>query len=123
MRAWNARNRFDGRYPLAWLHSIARNTSLDILRRKKPLEDDPLVWLELPAKSVEEGSELEARRLLETFDIEDAAILRLRHAEGWRIHEIAEYFETSQRTVRRRLERIERRARALLGLEKVSHVS
>ena len=30
-------------------------------------------------------------------------MLRLRHAEDWRIHEIAEHFDTSQRTVRRRL--------------------
>ncbi|HCH66726.1 MAG TPA: hypothetical protein DFR83_28240, partial [Deltaproteobacteria bacterium] len=37
-----------------------------------------------------------------------------RHAEDWRIHEIAEHFDTSQRTVRRRLAAAESRARTLL---------
>jgi DNA-directed RNA polymerase specialized sigma24 family protein len=47
---------------------------------------------------------------------EDAATLRLRHAEGWRIHEIAEHLGMSQRSLRRRLARLEARAQALLGV-------
>lgn len=116
LRAWRARRRFDGRYPLAWLQTIARNTSLDVLRRRKPWQDDPMVWLTQAApKDADEGTRLDVRRLLDNFQPEDAAVLRLRLGEGWRIHEIAEHFGTSQRTVRRRLERLEKRARALLG--------
>ena len=120
LRAWRARHRFDGRYPLAWLHTIARNTSLDIIRRKRPWKDDPQTWLEnAPAPRSSTSSTVDVRGLLSNFDAEDAAMLRLRHAEDWRIHEIAEHFETSQRTIRRRLKRLEDRARALLsrGLE------
>lgn len=125
LRAWNARDRFDGRHPLAWLQTIARNTSLDLVRRRRPWKDDPHVWLSLAApETSSEGARLEAVRLLDSFGAEDASLLRLRFAENWRIHEIASHLDTSQRTIRRRLERLEARARALLGLDKgVSHVS
>lgn len=116
LRAWRARHRFDGRHPLAWLMTIARNTSLDILRRRRPWRDDPLVWLKIPApEKASAGAAVDVHRLLDEIDAEDAAMLRLRHAEDWRIHEIAEHFDTSQRTVRRRLAAAESRARTLLN--------
>ncbi|MBO83757.1 MAG: hypothetical protein CL927_00235 [Deltaproteobacteria bacterium] len=115
LRAWRARDRFDGRHPLAWLMTIARNTSLDIIRRRRPWRDDPLVWLKIPApEKASAGAAVDVNRMLEDIDAEDAAMLRLRHAEDWRIHEIAEHFDTSQRTVRRRLAAAESRARTLL---------
>lgn len=116
LRAWRARHRFDGRHPLAWLMTIARNTSLDILRRRRPWRDDPLVWLKIPApEKASAGAAVDVHRVLDEIDAEDAAMLRLRHAEDWRIHEIAEHFDTSQRTVRRRLAAAESRARTLLN--------
>ncbi|MFT5683174.1 MAG: RNA polymerase sigma-70 factor (ECF subfamily) [Myxococcota bacterium] len=118
LRAWKARRRFDGRYPLAWLQTIARNTSLDILRKRRPWQDDPLTWLSLPApERGSAGSQLDVRRLLDRFGAQDAALLRLRLGEGWRIREIAEHFDTSQRSIRRDLTRLEARARALLGTD------
>ncbi|MEN0062979.1 MAG: sigma-70 family RNA polymerase sigma factor [Myxococcota bacterium] len=122
LRAWRARRRFDGRHPLAWLQTIARNTCVDLLRRRRPWVDEPRAWLDLPDAPVSMGARLDSAKLLSGFNPEDAAILRLRHAEGWRIHEIAEHFDTSSRTLRRRLERIERRARAILGISETSHV-
>lgn len=114
LRAWRHRRSFDGRHPLAWLQTIARNTSLDTLRKRRPWESDPAIWLKLSAPDVGEmGATMDASRLLQSMGAEDAAILRLRHAQGWRIHEIAEHFDISARTVRRRLERLESRARAL----------
>ena len=116
LRAWRAKDRFDGRHPLAWLMTIARNTSLDILRRRRPWRDDPLVWLKIPApEKASAGAAVDVHRILEDIDTEDAAVLRLRHAEDWRIHEIAEHFDTSQRTVRRRLASAEARARSLMA--------
>lgn len=114
VRAWRARRRFDGRHPLAWLQTIARNTSLDLLRRRRPWVDDPRAWLDLAAPVRPLSDAVDSKRLLAEFNVEDAAVLRLRHAEGWTLAEIADHFETSQRTLRRRLERLERRARALL---------
>ncbi|MGC6492585.1 MAG: RNA polymerase sigma factor [Myxococcota bacterium] len=122
VKAWRFRERFDGRKPLAWLQTIARNACLDLLRRRRPWRDDPAVWLKLAAP--EKGSAVDrvtATRLLDQFGSEDAALLRLRYAEEWRIAEIADHFDTSQRTIRRRLERLERRAAALLGLGLEGH--
>ena len=65
-------------------------------------------------------AQVDAVRLLDGFKPEDAAMLRLRYAEDWRIHEIAGLFGASQRSVRRRLERIERRARAVVRLKEVA---
>ena len=118
VKAWRKRASFDGRHPLAWLMTIARTPSLDVLRRRRPWQHDPHLWLEQPAPSQNRDATVDATRLLDEFGAEDAALLRLRYAEGWRIHEIAEHFDTSQRTVRRKLERLEHRARAIL---KVSH--
>lgn len=117
-RAWRARHRFDGKHPLAWLMTIARNTSLDILRKRRPWRDDPLVWLKIPApERSSDGARLDAEKLMAEVGEEGAAMLRLRHAEDWRIHEIAEHFDTSQRTVRRRIADAEAAARRLLHAE------
>ncbi len=121
LKAWNARERFDGRYPLAWLQVIGRNTSLQVLRRRRPWADSPEAWLQAPdPRGAPAPTQVDAVRLLDGFKPEDAAILRLRYAEDWRIHEIAEHLGTSQRSVRRRLARIERRARAVVRLKEVA---
>ncbi|MCB9693327.1 MAG: sigma-70 family RNA polymerase sigma factor [Alphaproteobacteria bacterium] len=122
LAAWRARDRFDGRHPLAWLQTIARNASLDILRRRRPWVDDADVWLRLPAPTPASGSErADVGRLLADLSAEDAALLRMRYVEGWRIAELAEHFDTSERTLRRTLERLEGRARAILRTDEVDH--
>ena len=125
IRAWRARQRFDGRHPLAWLQTIGRNASLDILRKRRPWKQDPSLWLNpRDPRNRDPASRADARRLLDGFKPDDAALLRLRHAQEWRIHEIAEHFDTSPRTIRRRLKRLERRAKAMLGVEEgTSHAS
>ena len=121
LRAWRAQARFDGRHPLAWLQVIGRNTSLELLRKRRPWVDDPVVWLTKADPSAPDASmRAEAARLLDSFSPEYAAMLRLRYAEEWRIHEIAEHLGSSQRTVRRRLERLEARARALFRVPEVA---
>lgn len=123
LSAWRARDRFDGAHPLAWLQTIARNACLDMLRRRRPWIDEPEVWLRLPAPTPSSGSERkDVGRLLDDLTPEDAALLRLRYVEEWRIHELAEHFDTSERTLRRTLERLEVRARAILRTAEVSDV-
>jgi len=47
LRAYKAIDRFDGRYPRAWLMTIMRNANINRARRKKPeLLDDPDMTLE-----------------------------------------------------------------------------
>ncbi len=121
LSAWKARRRFDGRYPLAWLQTIGRNAALQVLRKRRPWASDPYLWLDAPDDGVPDPqAAMDAVRLLDNFRVDDAALLRLRHAEGWRIAEIAEHFETSERTVRRRLDRLEARARVLLRTQEVA---
>ncbi len=121
LRAWKARRRFDGRYPLAWLQTIGRNAALDVVRRRKPWRDEPHAWLELPDPgTADPQSRVDAGRLLSSLKTDDAVLLRLRHGEEWRIHEIAEHFGSSQRTIRRRLARLEARAKALLRTKEVA---
>ncbi len=115
LSAWRARKRFDGRHPLAWLQTIGRNAALQVLRKRRPWVDDPFAWIKAPDPATRQPQHtLDAVRLLDSVRPEDAAYLRLRYAEGWRIGEIAEHFETSQRSVRRKLERLEHRARILV---------
>ncbi len=117
LRAWRARRQFDGRHPLAWLMIVARHASLDILRKRRPWRDDPVVWLRIAApERTSPGAAVDVTRMLDEIDPEEAVMLRLRHAEDWRIHEIAEHFDTSQRTIRRRLATAEARARTLMSV-------
>ena len=47
LRAFRAIDRFDGRYPRAWLLTILRNTNINRGRKKKPdLLDDPVATFE-----------------------------------------------------------------------------
>jgi RNA polymerase sigma-70 factor (ECF subfamily) len=117
LRAWRAQGRFDGRHPLAWLQTIARNTCVDILRRRRPWVDDPEAWLRLPGSGQEGPARAEVTGLLGRLSPEEAMMLRLRYVEEWRIHELAEHFDTSERSVRRTLEGIELQLRARLGPE------
>ena len=55
LQGLKARRRFDGRYLLAWLQTIARNTALDLLRRRKLLADDPEAWLAAGPETGEKG--------------------------------------------------------------------
>ena len=124
LRAWKARARFDGKHPLAWLHTIARNTCVDLIRRRKPWVDEPEVWMRLPAPTPASGSaRADIAKLLAELKPEDVVLLRLRYVETWRIHELAEHFETSQRSLRRRLERIEARAGAILRTQELGELS
>jgi len=123
VRAWKNRKRFDGRQPLAWLQTIARNTSIDLLRKRRPWDDDPVVWLKIPAKTVSPEDRADVEGLFRELKAEDVAMLRLRYVEEWRVREIAEHLNTSARTVRRRLEEVEARARVLLRVAEVHHVA
>jgi len=116
LSAWKARHRFDGRHPLAWLQTIARNASLDVLRKRRPWTNDPARWLQVSDGSVPSSASVDVAKALSQMKPPDAAMLRLRHAEGWRIHEIAEHLGLSERTLRRRLARVQARAKALLGV-------
>ena len=120
LRAWKARDAFKGGSALGWLQTIAHNACIDRIRRRKHSE---VTWAfigELSATLVPTEARLDAKRVLAQFEVEDAIILRLRHVEGWDLQDIAEQFSISRRTLVRRIEALEKRARARARRSEVS---
>lgn len=117
LRAWRFRARFDGRHPLGWLQRIASRASIDLLRRRRRHEHPWAFVDDLVGTFQSPHERIEANALLRHFRPEDAVILRLRYVEDWDLDDIADHLDTSRRSISRRLERLERRARAIVGVE------
>jgi RNA polymerase sigma-70 factor (ECF subfamily) len=76
VRAYRAIDRFDGRYPRAWLLTILRNTHINRNRRRRPeLLRDPDIQLETAEQSPEDAERNRPDRFIDfEFDaaVEDA---------------------------------------------------
>lgn len=75
LRAFRSIERFDGRYPRAWLLTILRNTNINRHRRKRPeLLDDPDRTMATEADTSTTGESPEGLVVGATFDavVEDA---------------------------------------------------
>jgi len=118
-KVWCARERLDPqRSPLAYLYTAARNASIDQLRKRKPWKDDPLAWLNhADPSTVDPAVSGTVAQLLDRISPRDAALLRLRHVEELTIDELAQAMGISARSVRRRLDRLMKRTRAILAVE------
>ena len=118
-RVWCHRDRLDrDRSPLAYLYTVARNESINQLRKRKPWRTDALVWLNIAdPDTVDPTSVRTVSQLLDQISPKDAALLRLRHVEEHTVEELAMMLGTSSRTVRRKLERLMQRTRAILAVE------
>lgn len=69
IRAYKAIDRFDGRYPRAWLLTIMRNAQMNRVRRKRPeLMRDPDLTMQRVADTSEEGRNVEDQVLEGVFD-------------------------------------------------------
>jgi RNA polymerase sigma-70 factor (ECF subfamily) len=113
----------------AWLYRIARNKSLDQLRRQKarpqPVETETeeaevALWAQLPAEeaevelSVEHGQAYQSvRQALQQIPSEQRNYLELAYFEGMSQRQIAEYTKTPLGTVKTRLR---------MGLEKLERL-
>ncbi len=74
LRAFRAIERFDGRYPRAWLLTIMRNAHLNQVRKKRPdlLRDPDRGLDELPESPVQPSSESEVTDRLFDATVEEA---------------------------------------------------
>ena len=71
LRAYRAMDRFDGRYPRAWLLTILRNAQINRVRRKRPeLMRDPDATMATAADETTEGTAPEEILVDQTFDAE-----------------------------------------------------
>lgn len=69
LRAYRSIERFDGRYPRAWLLTIMRNAQINRVRRKRPsLMRDPETTLAVVANTDSDGRTPETVVVEQTFD-------------------------------------------------------
>jgi RNA polymerase sigma-70 factor, ECF subfamily len=69
LRAYRAIDKFDGRYPRAWLFTIMRNAQINRVRRKRPeLMRDPDTTLAVVANTDNDAKTPESVVLDQTFD-------------------------------------------------------
>jgi RNA polymerase sigma-70 factor (ECF subfamily) len=140
LRAWRARERFEGRAALrSWLYRIATNVCLDLLkgreRRARPMDLGPSVeplvenlhersevtWIEPAPDPAEARVERETIRLaflaaLQHLPPRQRAVLILCEVLRWQASEVAELLETTVASVNSALQR----ARATLESADVS---
>jgi RNA polymerase sigma-70 factor, ECF subfamily len=126
VRAFRAIDRFDGRYPRAWLLTILRNTHVNRLRKRRPdlLEDE--LAQRLPARGAdgrEDGTSERAlhgsfdplvRNALAALSANHRAVIALVDLDGLTYQEAAEMLEVPVGTVMSRLHRARRKVREQL---------
>jgi RNA polymerase sigma-70 factor (ECF subfamily) len=122
LRAYRAIERFDGRYPRAWLLTIMRNANINRVRKKKPdLLDDPDAAFE---RSTDFADDADPESLVvdPVFDatVEEAfvalpdmfrEIVELVDLDGLSYQEAADVLEIPVGTVMSRLHRARKRIR------------
>ena len=110
LTAWSKLDRYSGRAPFEhWLTRVCLNTSLGLLRRRRPtepMEDEFAAATRLPSAGVD------AALLLSRLPAADAMVLKLLHAEGWSVAEVAERLGWSRANVKVRAHRARKRLRA-----------
>ena len=124
IRAYRAIDRFDGRYPRAWLLTILRNTQINRTRRRRPeLLDDPDDALDrLAVSQPGDGVEPEEVVVDPVFDAEVTvalealppnfrAVVDLVDLEGKSYEEAADALGVPVGTIMSRLHRARRRMR------------
>lgn len=120
MRAWRGAASFDPNRPLGpWLFTIARRTSIDLIRREgRPTRSDhdeltENVSIDLPG--IEEAWEKwEIRMALDALPEEERTVMLLSHFKGMTHPQIADHLGIPPGTVKSRSHRGHRRLAALL---------
>ncbi|MCP3910144.1 MAG: sigma-70 family RNA polymerase sigma factor [Actinomycetia bacterium] len=123
LRAYRAIDRFDGRYPRAWLLTILRNAQVNRVRRRRPelLRDPDETFLRVAAKD-SDGASPETRVVEQTFDSEVETafnslpdkfreVVQLVDLDGLAYQEAADMLEIPVGTVMSRLHRARKRIR------------
>ena len=118
LSAWNKRDQYESSARLeTWIHRIAVNAALQLLRRHRPERSEPLDFEvpdereaphDAPAITELEASLDEALRRLS--DIERISFV-LKHIEQWRIREIATELDTNEGSIKQALFRAVRKLR------------
>ncbi len=123
VRAYRALDRFDGRYPRAWLLTILRNTQINRTRRKRPvlLDDPDATFDRLPAgidvevdpelAVVDSGFDGEVEAALDALPGRFRSVVELVDIDGRSYQEAADALQIPLGTVMSRLHRARKRMR------------
>lgn len=120
LKAWHRRDEFRGEAALdSWIHRIALNAAIDLIRRRKTRAEDDLdvdTLLAAPAGSPDSEYALDAlgRDLtvaMQRLSTAERQTFLLRHVEGWHLEEIAESLNTNINNTKSTLFRAVRKLR------------
>jgi RNA polymerase sigma-70 factor, ECF subfamily len=120
LKAWHRRDDFRGDAALdTWIHRIALNSALDLVRRRKTRGEEELdvdsVFTEPSAapdsEYTHQALEKDLAVAMQRLSAKERQTFLLKHIEGWRLDEIAESLQTSTNNVKSILFRAIRKLR------------
>lgn len=120
LKAWGRREEFRGESDLdTWIHRIALNAAIDLVRRRKAQAADELDADTLeagPAAAPDSEYQLEAMgrdlaTAMQRLTSLERQTFLLKHIEGWRLDEIAESLQTNVNNAKQTLFRAVRKLR------------
>jgi RNA polymerase sigma-70 factor, ECF subfamily len=120
LKAWDRRDEFRGESDLdTWIHRIALNAAIDLMRRRRPQASDELDAERLMvAPSASPHGEYVAQALgrdlitaMQRLTTMERQTFLLKHVEGWRLEEIAESLKTNANNTKQALFRAVRKLR------------
>jgi RNA polymerase sigma-70 factor, ECF subfamily len=120
LKAWEHREEFRGEAALdSWIHRIALNAALDLIRRRKTraedeLDDDRFEAAPSAAPESDYAREALGKDLsvaMQRLSGMERQVFLLKHIEGWRLDEIAESMQTTINGVKHALFRAVRKLR------------
>jgi RNA polymerase sigma-70 factor (ECF subfamily) len=128
LAAWHKREQFNAEARLdTWIHRIAVNSALALLRRQRPglfgaldedYEDDtPSPQQHAENRDIEDNLGRACRQLSEI----ERVCFMLKHIEEWRLKEIAEVLDTNINTVKQALFRALKKLRVAMSDLKGNH--
>lgn len=134
VRAYRAFDRFDGRYPRAWLLTILRNTHINRLRKRRPdlLEDELAQRLPAPGPDGRADGTAEralhndldpiVREALAALSTNHRAVIALVDLDGLTYQEAADLLGVPVGTVMSRLHRARAKVRTRLEANGITEV-
>jgi RNA polymerase sigma-70 factor (ECF subfamily) len=120
LKAWNHRDEFRGEAALdSWIHRIALNSAIDLIRRRKRRAEDELeedVFEAGPSSSaeseyVQQALDRDLSAAMQRLTSKERQIFLLKHVEGWRLDEVAEGMQMPIGSVKNALFRAVRKLR------------
>jgi RNA polymerase sigma-70 factor (ECF subfamily) len=125
LKAWHHRDDFRGEAALdSWIHRIALNAAIDLIRRRKTRAEDELnveahaaaPWASAESEHIRESLDRDLSLAMQRLTTLERQVFLLKHIEGWRLDEIAESLQSNTNSVKNALFRAVHKLRVDLHL-------